>query len=187
VNGHTISYRKIRKLPWHLSNFELYDAFILPDLGLQILNCFKGDYMRKAQNGDNVRVHFSAYHDTGTQFATTLGEKPLKLTIGDRKLIDCFEQSIVGMVAGEKKTVSIDPNRAMGERRPELVTIFSRESVPEQHEDLKVGSKVEVEDDNGNPIVGTVTHLTDQKVTVDTNHPLAGKTLIFEIELIEFL
>jgi FKBP-type peptidyl-prolyl cis-trans isomerase 2 len=143
--------------------------------------------MRKSQNGDKVRVHFSAYNDDGTQFATTFGEKPMELTIGDRKLIDCFEQSVVGMVEGEKRTVRIEPNQAMGERKPELVANFSRESVPEQHEDLKVGSKVEVEDDNGTPMIGTVTHLTDQEVTVDTNHPLAGKTLVFDIELIEIV
>lgn len=143
--------------------------------------------MRKAQNGDNVRVHFSAYHDDGTQFATTRGEKPMELTIGDRKLIDCFEQSVVGMVEGEKKTVRIEPDQAMGERKPELVATFSRAEIPEQHEELKVGAKVEVEDDNGNPVVGTVTQLTDQKVTVDRNHPLAGRKLVFDIELIDFV
>ena len=111
----------------------------------------------------------------------------MELTIGDRKLIDCFEQSVVGMAEGEKKTVSIEPNQAMGERKPELVSKFSRKEVPEQHEDLKVGSKVEIEDDNGNSVLGTVTQLTDQEVTVDTNHPLAGKTLVFDIELIEFV
>ena len=91
------------------------------------------------------------------------------------------------MVEGEKKSVSLGPNQAMGERRPELVAIVSREAVPEHHEDLKVGIKVEVEDDTGNPLVGTVTQLTDQEVTVDANHPLAGKTLVFDIELIEFV
>jgi peptidylprolyl isomerase len=142
--------------------------------------------MRKAQNGDSIRVHFSASYDDGTQFATTLGEEPMELTIGDRKLIDCFEQSIVGMAAGEKITVSLAPSQAMGERSSELVTILPRAAIPEEYEELKVGSKVEVEDDNGNPVVGTITQLTDQEVTVDTNHPLAGKTLVFDIELVEF-
>jgi peptidylprolyl isomerase len=141
--------------------------------------------MKKVQNGDTVRVHFSASFNDGTEFATTLGENPLELTIGDRKLLGCFEESVVGMEEGEKKTVSIEPSQAMGERRPELVVKFSREAVPEKHEDLKVGSKVEVEDKHRNPVVGTVTQLTDQEVTVDTNHPLAGKTLVFDIELIE--
>jgi peptidylprolyl isomerase len=143
--------------------------------------------MRKAQNGDNVCVHFSAYHDDGIQFATTLGENPIELTIGDKKLIECFEQSLIGMAEGERKTVKIEPTQAMGERKPELVFVFSREEVPEQHEDLNVGSRVELDDDKGNPVTGTVTHLTDQEVTVDTNHPLAGKTLVFYIELIELI
>jgi peptidylprolyl isomerase len=146
--------------------------------------------MRKAQNGDTVRVHFSAYHDERnerTQFATTLGEDPMELTIGDGKLIECFEQSIVGMVQGEKKTVSFEPNQAMGEKRPELVAKFSRIEIPEQNENLEVGSKVEVEGDNGNTMSGKVTQLSDQEVTVDANHPLAGKTLEFNIQLIEFV
>jgi peptidylprolyl isomerase len=146
--------------------------------------------MRKAQNGDTVRVHFSAYHDERnerTQFATTLGEDPMELTIGDGKLIECFEQSIVGMVQGEKKTVSFEPNQAMGEKRPELVAKFSRIEIPEQNENLEVGSKVEVEGDNGNTMSGKVTQLSDQEVTVDANHPLAGKTLEFDIQLIEFV
>jgi peptidylprolyl isomerase len=153
----------------------------------EILYFHKGDYMRKAQNGDTVRVHFSAYHDDRNQFATTLGEKPMELTIGDGKLIKCFEQSIIGMVKGEKKTVSFEPGQAMGKRKPELVAKFTRIEIPEQYEDIKVGSKVEVEDDDGNTVFGTITQLSDQEVTVDANHPLAGKTLEFDIQLIEFV
>jgi peptidylprolyl isomerase len=143
--------------------------------------------MRKAQKGDSVRVHFSVYHDDRIKFATTFGEKPMELTIGDGRLIECFEQSIVGMAEGEKKTVSFEPNQAMGERKPELVAKFSRIEIPEQCEDLEVGRKVEVDDGNGNTIFGTVTQLSDQEVTVDANHPLAGKTLEFDIQLIEFV
>jgi peptidylprolyl isomerase len=156
----------------------------------EILFFHKGDYMRKAQSGDTVRVHFSAYHDERNeriQFATTLGEEPMELTIGAGKLIECFEQSIVGMVEGEKKTVTFEPTQAMGEKRSDLVANFSRVEIPEQYEDLEVGSKVEVENDDGNTISGTVTQLSDQEVTVDANHPLAGKTLEFDIQLIEFV
>jgi peptidylprolyl isomerase len=143
--------------------------------------------MKKAQKGDRVRVHFKASYDDGTQFATTFEEKPMELTIGERKLIDCFEQSVIGMVEGEKRKVRIKPAQAMGERRPELIYTLPRAAVPEQHEDLKVGSKIEIERDNGKPTNATVTQLTDQKVTVDANHPLAGKTLVFDIELTEFV
>ena len=143
--------------------------------------------MRKAQYGDTVKVHFSVYHGNRIQFATTFGEEPMELAIGDGKLIECFEQSIVGMAEGEKKTVSFEPNQAMGERKPELLAKFSRIEIPEQSEDLEVGRKVEVEDSKGNTIFGTITQLSDQEVTVDANHPLAGKTLEFDIQLIEFV
>jgi peptidylprolyl isomerase len=88
--------------------------------------------MRKAQNGDSVRVHFSVCYDDKIQFATTLKETSVELTIGDKKLIDCFEQSIVGMVAGEKKKVSIEPKKALGERLPELEAVLSHEAIPER-------------------------------------------------------
>ena len=75
----------------------------------------------------------------------------------------------------------------MGEWKPELASKIPRKEVPEQHENVKVGSKVEVKDDKGNPFVAMVTKLTDQEVTIDANHPLAGKPLVFDIELIEFV
>jgi len=143
--------------------------------------------MRKAQPGDMVRIHFTASQDDGTQIATTRNEKPMDLTIGDKKLIECFEQTIVGMTEGERKTIEIEPKNAMGERNPELVRAFPRVAIPEQYEDLKIGGKIEFKDDDGNSYVGTVTQLTNQEVKIDANHPLAGKTLVFDIELMEFV
>ena len=141
--------------------------------------------MRKAQKGDTVRVHFTGLFDSGEKFATTVGEEPLELTIGDKKLIDCFEESIIGMAEGEKKTVRIEPSDALGERKDQLVSKVPRHTIPEKHEDLRVGSKVRVTGENGNPVDATVTHLSDSEVTVDANHPLAGEALNFNIELIE--
>jgi peptidylprolyl isomerase len=143
--------------------------------------------MRKAQIGDSVRIHFTASKDDGTQIATTRNEKPLELTIGDKKLIECFEKSIVGMTEGERKTVKIEPEDAMGERNPKLVKTFPRVAVPEQYEDLKIGGKIEFKDGNGDSYVGIVTQLTNHEVRIDANHPLAGKTLVFDIELMRFV
>jgi peptidylprolyl isomerase len=143
--------------------------------------------MRKAQIGDSVRIHFTTSQDDGNQIATTRHEKPMDLTVGDKKLIECFEKSIVGMTQGERKTVKIEPKDAMGERNPELEKTFSRVAIPEQHEDLKLGNKVEFKDDHGNYYIGTVRQLTNQEVKLDANHPLAGKTLVFDIKLISFI
>ena len=142
--------------------------------------------MRKAKNGDTVRVHFTGCFEDGTKFATTTGEKPMELTMGDGKLIGCFEQNLIGMSAGEKKTVRLDPDQAAGERRPELVKMVPRHMVPEQHEDLKVGDRIKLKEDNGDLLEATVTQLSDQEITIDANKPLAGKTLIFDIEFINF-
>lgn len=139
--------------------------------------------MRKAQKGDTVRVHFSAFLDDGTQFASTLDEEPMELTIGDGKLIKCFENSLIGMPEGMKKKVRLEPAEAMGERQPELVSKVPLNSIPEPHDDLMVGSKLWVKDKNNNTVNATVTDLSDQEVTVDANHPLAGETLVFDIEL----
>jgi peptidylprolyl isomerase len=91
------------------------------------------------------------------------------------------------MAEGEKRTVRLDPKHTVGDIRPELIFKLPRYTVPEQHEDLTIGSKVRVEIENGNTISGRVSDLSDQEVTVDSNHRLAGKTLIFDVELIEFV
>ena len=145
--------------------------------------------MKKAQKGDRVRIHFTVQTKNGNQIADTRLETPMELTIGEKKLLDCFEQSVLDMAEGEKRTVRLDPKHTVGEIRPELIFKLPRYTVPEQHEDLTIGSKVqvEIEIENGNTISGRVSDLSDIEVTVDSNHRLAGKTLIFDVELIEFV
>ena len=90
------------------------------------------------------------------------------------------------MAEGEEKKVRLSPGQAAGPRRPELIKTVSRHTVPEQHEDLKVGSKLLIQEEDGEMMEATVKELSDQEVTLDANKPLAGKTLIFDIELVEF-
>jgi peptidylprolyl isomerase len=143
--------------------------------------------MRKAQEGDIVRFHFTGCLENGTKFASTVGEDPMELTIGEGKLIRCFETSLVGMEEGERRTVHIPPEDAMGERRPELVSQVPLHMIPEQNEDLKVGSSIQIKDEKGRDVKATVTQMTDQAVTIDANHPLAGETLVLDLKLIEFV
>ena len=143
--------------------------------------------MRKVEEGDRVRIHFTGSFDDGSQFVTTQGETPVELTIGEGKLISGFEKSVIGMEPGQQKTVYLKPEEAAGARRPDLVSNLPRHMVPEQEADLKVGSSIQVKDDNGNDIRATVTQLSDQTVTIYANHALAGEALTFEIELVEFV
>jgi peptidylprolyl isomerase len=143
--------------------------------------------MRTVQDGDTVRIHFTCNFDDGSEIASTGDEEPLELTIGEGKLVECFEKSVVGMAEGQKKTVHLQPQQAMGEKNPELISQVPLHLVPEQDEDLEVGSRIQVKDDNGNDIKSMVTHISDQTITLDANHPLAGEALTFNIELIELL
>ena len=143
--------------------------------------------MRLAKNGDTVRVHFTCSADDGREIASTDNDEPMELTLGKGKLIECFEQSVIGMTEGQEKTVRLQPSEAAGEKKPELIKEVPRHLVPEQFEDLKVGNFVRVKKPEGKAIKARVTHLTDQHVTLDANHPLAGETLIFDIELVDFV
>jgi peptidylprolyl isomerase len=145
--------------------------------------------MRLAQKGDTVRVHFTCSSgDDGRTIATTEGEEPMELTLGKGKLIECFERSVIGMSPGQEKEVRLPPAEAAGEKKPELIAQVPRHLVPEQFEDLKVGSFVRVEGPQGDKKVkARVTHMTDNNVTLDANHPLAGETLVFDIELVAFV
>ncbi|BBO66101.1 peptidyl-prolyl cis-trans isomerase [Desulfosarcina alkanivorans] len=142
--------------------------------------------MRNAQKGDTVLIKFTCSFDDGSEITTTGEKEPLELTIGEGKLIDCFEQSLIGMSEGQQKTIHLRPEQVVGERRPELISELPLHVLPEQDEDLEVGSRVMVKDNNGNDVKATVTRLTDQNVTIDANHPLAGEALTFDVELIEF-
>jgi peptidylprolyl isomerase len=145
--------------------------------------------MRLAQKGDTVRVHFTCSSgDDGRTIATTQGEDPMELTLGKGKLIRCFEQSVIGMTEGQEKTVRLPPAEAAGEKKPELIAQVPRHLVPEQFEDLKVGSVVRVKgQESEKKVKARVTQITDQNVTLDANHPLAGETLVFDIELVAFV
>lgn len=142
--------------------------------------------MHQAKKGDIVKIHFTGRLQDGTRFASTAGETPLELRIGDAKLIEGFEYSIVGMSEGMKKMVQLEPPAAFGERRSELVKKIPRHEISEKHEELKVGGTVWIKNKDGRPARATVTKLSDQEVTLDANHPLAGETLTFDIELVAF-
>jgi peptidylprolyl isomerase len=144
--------------------------------------------MKLAQNGDTVRVHFTCSSgDDGRTIATTQGEDPMELTLGKGKLIECFEQSVIGMSEGQEKTVRLPPADAAGEKKSDLIAQVPRHLVPEQFEDLKIGSVVRVKGQGDKKVKARVTHISDQNVTLDANHPLAGETLVFDIELVAFV
>ena len=139
--------------------------------------------MTQAKNGDIVMVHYTGTLDDGTQFDSSVGGEPLEVTLGEGGVIPGFEQALEGMAVGDKKSVNIPVEEAYGEAHSELIQEIPRDQIPAEIE-LAVGIQLQAEGPQG-PFVVTVTDLADETVTLDGNHPLAGKALNFDLELAE--
>lgn len=139
--------------------------------------------MAVAKDGDKVKVHYTGKLDDGTEFDSSSGREPLEFTLGNQEVIPGFEEAIVGMAPGDLKTVTIAADDAYGPYYKEMVAIADRRNFPE---DLtpEVGQQLQVQSEDGDSMVVTVTEVTDERVTLDGNHPLAGKALTFDLELV---
>lgn len=140
--------------------------------------------MSKAQEGDTVKVHYTGKLDDGSVFDTSENREPLEFTLGQGQLIPGFEKAVIGMEEGNKTTVTIPSDEAYGERQTELEVQVSLEELPSEIEP-KVGMQLQLkQNESGQAIPVQVTEVTDETVTLDANHPLAGKDLTFDIELV---
>ncbi|MDH3196996.1 MAG: peptidylprolyl isomerase [Candidatus Krumholzibacteria bacterium] len=139
--------------------------------------------MAKAKPGDTVVVHYTGRLEDGTQFDTSIGQEPLRLQIGGGRFLPGFEHALAGMNPGESKTVSIPPADGYGERRDDMIVTVARDEI---FSDVapEVGERLEMTHEDATFVV-TVTGITDETVTLDGNHPLAGQTLVFDLELVE--
>lgn len=133
----------------------------------------------QAEDGNTVSVHYTGTLADGTVFDTSVGREPLEFTIGEGNMLPGFEQAVKGMRVGESKTVTIPSEEAYGLPRDDLVAVLERSQLPEDL-DPEVGQQLI----NGTTIV-TVIAVSETTITIDANHPLAGKDLTFEIELVE--
>ena len=139
--------------------------------------------MTGSQQGDTVKVHYTGKLEDGSVFDSSLQRDPLEFTIGEGQIIPGFEKAVVGMEAGQNKTVQIESAEAYGPRYEEMVQVVERTQIPDDIS-LEVGAQLQANHPQGGPIILTVTDLSDAEVTLDANHPLAGKDLTFEIELV---
>ena len=142
--------------------------------------------MEKAKVGDTVRVEYTGKFEDGQIFDSNKGREPLEFTLGEGKIIPGFEKAVVGMEVDEEKTVKIPPEDGYGEYIEGLVAEVEKERFPENLS-LEVGRQLVIPQENGSQLIVTITKVTDSKVTLDANHPLAGKTLIFDIKLKEIV
>jgi len=140
--------------------------------------------MGHPQSGDTVKVHYTGRLEDGQVFDTSKKREPLELTVGQQQVIPGFERAVMQMEPGEAKTVKVPADEAYGPRRPELVVAVDRGEIPE-HIQPTVGQKLQIQRQDGAVTVVSVADVSDEKVTLDANHPLAGEDLTFELELVE--
>ncbi len=142
--------------------------------------------MAQAKNGDTVNVHYTGKLKDGKVFDSSVEREPLQFAIGQGKIIPGFEQGVIGMKPGESKTVNIPAEKAYGPYRKELVLVVDKSKIP-AHLKPEVGQKLTLNQPDGRAVPVRITDISESSVTLDANHPLAGKNLIFDIELVEIV
>ena len=142
--------------------------------------------MTQVKSGDTVKVHYTGTLEDGTQFDSSVGSEPLQFTIGDGQLIPGFESCVTGMAIGEKRSITLSPDEAYGEKREDLILTLDRNQLPPDAEP-QVGLVLQAQQEDGSVVNMTITDVAEASVTVDANSPLAGKTLKFDIELVELV
>lgn len=140
--------------------------------------------MATAAQGDEVKVHYVGTFDDGSEFDSSTGGEPLAFTIGASQVIPGFEKAVEGMEPGDKKQIRIEAADAYGDYDADQLVTVERELLPEDL-DLEVGMQLQAETEDGLPLVVTVSAIDGDKITLDGNHPMAGKALNFALELVE--
>ena len=142
--------------------------------------------MAQAKIGDSVKVHYTGKLDDGTIFDSSVDREPLELTVGESQVIPAFEEAIIGMGLNESKVIAIPADKAYDAHDPEMVVTVDRARFPEDLQP-QVGQQLQMRQEQDRVIMVTVTDVAESQVTLDANHPLAGKDLTFDIQLVEIV
>lgn len=142
--------------------------------------------MEQVKEGDVVKVHYTGKLTNGEQFDSSEGREPLEFTVGAGQMIKGFDDAMPGMSAGEKKTINILPADAYGEKDEQAMIEFPKENIPKDMK-LEPGMQLQLRNESGQPFPVTVAEIKDDVVVLDANHMLAGKELVFDIELMEIV
>ncbi|MFW2541087.1 FKBP-type peptidyl-prolyl cis-trans isomerase [Primorskyibacter sp. 2E107] len=140
--------------------------------------------MTQVKSGDTVRIHYTGTLTDGSTFDSSAGRDPLEFEVGSGQIIPGLDKAIPGMTVGDKKKVEIPADEAYGQPNPQALQAVPRAEIPEDIP-LEVGTQLQVQTPTGQVMPVTVTEVTEAEVTLDANHPLAGKDLTFDIELVE--
>lgn len=167
-----------RRLCRQLGNISLHSRKLLEFLQKE------GRNVAQAKKGDFVTVHYTGRLEDGSIFDTSKNREPLAFKLGEGNVIAGFEQAVEGMEPGDAKQTTIPAAEAYGERREDMVVDIDRSNMPQEVEP-EIGQELQLRLENGQVVPVVVTSVEDGAVTIDANHPLAGKALVFDIELVD--
>jgi len=134
--------------------------------------------------GDIVKIHYTGRLEDGDTFVSTAEQKPVEFKVGKGEVIPGLEKAVVGMKPGETKEAKLPPREAFGNKRDELIMAIDRERIPETIDPV-TGKQLVVNYKENQSVIFTVTEVTDSEIKLDANHPLAGKEVIIDVELLE--
>jgi len=135
------------------------------------------------KKGDKVKVDYSGTLEDGTVFDTSEGKQPLEFEAGSGQLIKGFDDAVIGMEQGEEKEIKISPEEAYGDIKPELLKKIPKEQLPKEPEP-KAGMTLLMKTPDGKQFPAKITEVGESEITIDLNHPLAGKTLNFKFKIV---
>ncbi len=139
--------------------------------------------MQQVQKGDKVNVHYHGKLTDGSTFDSSLGREPLEFQAGAGQVIKGFDDAVLNMTVGEKKTVNIPVLHAYGERNEDMVMEYPISEFPADM-NPELGMELQMGDNAGNVFPVVIVEVGEETVVLDANHPLAGQDLIFELELV---
>lgn len=139
--------------------------------------------MQQVKNGDTVQVHYNGRLIDGTTFDSSNGREPLEFEVGSGSVIKGFDEGVMGMQIGEKRTLEIPADEAYGDVNPDMLVEFPIEQFPEELKP-EVGMQLNMTNGSGQVIPVLIAEVKEQSVILDANHPLAGESLVFDIELV---
>lgn len=142
--------------------------------------------MPQAKIGDTVRIHIRGTLEDGPEFTSTAGKEPHEFTLGQHEVVPGLEAAILGMEEGESQTFTVPPAEAFGEHNENLLAVIDRADIPGTV-DPKVGARIQLRTPKGQTADLTVAAIDGDKITLDGNHPLAGRALTFEVTLVAVL
>lgn len=139
--------------------------------------------MQQVKNGDTVNVHYHGKLTDGSTFDSSEGREPLQFTVGGGQVIKGFDDAMLDMKPGDKKTVQIPVENAYGQRNDDMMMEYPKSDFPADMQPV-IGLELHMSDNAGNVFPVVIAEVRDEVVILDANHPLAGEDLIFEIELV---